>query len=147
MSLLKRNPKSMNKEHTDGKKVLESMQKDPGLHEKIFKTFTRMKNNVEVDSLDGNTPGYNSTKIENSRVLVKRLMYFFGPYVMTPNGESLYQATMKTSSAHRKKFHKLKSSGTISISTMKLNDTNTKQAEKSKSLIDPKILRQSSHSL
>ena len=126
MSLLKRTSESIQRGHTDGKKVLESMQEDPKLHEKIFKTYTRLKNGIEVDSQDENTPRYNSKKIENSRVLVKRLMYFYGPYVMTPNGECLYQATMKTSSAQHKKFHRLKSSGTVSMSTNKLIDGSRK---------------------
>jgi len=59
-----------------------------------------MKTNNKVDdSWEASSPDYNS-KVELQKVLVKRLMYFYGPYVITDNGESLYQATMQANSQH-----------------------------------------------
>ena len=61
----------------DGRALVDMMHKDPFINEKIFKNFS--KDGMKLD-----------TNTEKDKLLVKRLMYYFGPYTLKENGESLY---------------------------------------------------------
>ena len=46
-------------------------------------------------------------RLDAQRNLIKRLMFFFGPYVKTKTGESLYEKTYKTQDRLKKTKAKL----------------------------------------
>ena len=93
---------------TDGLKVLQRMKEDPDLHEKIFQMFSKLhqqqyqsqSSECETGSFDG------SQNAEHERMIMQRLMYFFGPYAKTATGESLYEASKKQQLAAARK-HRL----------------------------------------
>ena len=64
------------------------MGKEPGLHEKIFKMYqSGLRSNH--DSEFGSTER-NFDRAEYQKSMIKKMIFFFGPYTMTDTGESLF---------------------------------------------------------
>lgn len=81
------------------------MMQDPNLHEKIFKRFTCKLDRLGLEAPeDLESPGIRNSpdRLDAQRTLIKRLMYFFGPYVKTKTGETLYEKTYNTKDRLRK---------------------------------------------
>ena len=66
-------------------KVLAAMTRDPAIHEKIFRQYKRgtgvaSNDNISEDALNENVNLSSPERREQQMNLIKRLIYFFGPY-------------------------------------------------------------------